>query len=156
MPVLIWPRPATVRGFFMRVALAAALRRIVRFRHHRSPAMTAGMRDLNPLLTFALCLTLVATSVVQAMARGQMAGGQMVQLCAGGEAVTVLVDAAGNTLSPSHPCPDCLAVNAALPLAAKGVGRPTLRWIRLAPPGTARRVAGLQRCACARGPPVLI
>lgn len=118
--------------------------------------MTAGMRDLNPLLTFALCLTLVATSVVQAMARGQMAGGQMVQLCAGGEAVTVMMDAAGNPLGPSHPCPDCLAVSAALPFDANDVGRPTVRWIRLVPPTTARPVAGLQRCACARGPPVLI
>lgn len=32
------------------------------------------MRPLKALLTFALCLSVLATSVTQAIARGQMAG----------------------------------------------------------------------------------
>ena len=37
-------------------------------------AIHSPMRPLKALLTFALCLSVLATSVTQAIARGQMAG----------------------------------------------------------------------------------
>ena len=65
--------PGTGAGLFRFGGLAAGLRKIVRFRRHRGPAKCYGMRALKALLTFALCLSVLATSVTQAIARGQMA-----------------------------------------------------------------------------------
>ena len=114
------------------------------------------MRHLHSILTFALCLTLLATSVTQAVARGRMATGQMVQLCVGGQAVTVVIDAQGNPAGPVHPCPDCLVVAADLPRVGPEIGPADGRWIRLSLPipTVLRTQAGF--CACARGPPVLV
>lgn len=114
------------------------------------------MLRLKPLLTFALCLIVLATSVTQAIARGQMASGQMVQLCAGGEAVTMLMDAQGNPVDPAQPCPDCLALTASVPPATNAVIRPIGPAQRLLPPAPDTLVVSAVPCACARGPPVLI
>lgn len=114
------------------------------------------MRHLKPLLTVLLCLTLLATSVTQAIARGQMAGGQMVQLCAGGEAVTVMLDVQGNPVDPASPCPDCLALTAALPPVTAGNPRSLGRAVRLPPTIFARLPLRAVLCAYARGPPLLI
>ena len=119
-------------------------------------AIHSPMRPLKALLTFALCLILLATSVTQAIARGQMAGGQMVQLCAGGKAVTVMTDAAGTPVDASPPCPECVAVTASLPPTARDMGRTAGCRVRLSPPVLAQPVARRQFCASARGPPVLI
>lgn len=117
---------------------------------------TDGMRHLKPLLIFALCLTLFAASVTQAVARGQMAGGQMVQLCAGGEAVTVMMDAQGNPVDRQHPCPDCISVTAVLPSVDIAPAFPMGRNMRLPLPISGLLHAQTQLGACARGPPVLI
>ena len=114
------------------------------------------MQCIKPLLTLALCLIVIATSATQAIARSQMAAGQMVQLCAGGEAVTVMVDAQGNPVGPDHSCPDCIAVVCGLPPVAFGWGRPqdhTTQVLR-PEPGVFHTQSLLR--ARARGPPVLI
>lgn len=115
-----------------------------------------AMRHLKPLLTVVLCLIVLATSVTQAIARGQMAGGQMMQLCAGGKAVTVMMDAQGNPADPASPCPDCAAITAALSPAAPDVIRASGHAVRLPPPVVISVVLQMARSADARGPPALI
>ena len=56
----------------------------------------------------ALTLVLAATSVTQAVARGQEAGITQMVICAGGTTMTVSLDAQGNPVSHPHHCPDCL------------------------------------------------
>lgn len=114
------------------------------------------MRLLKPILTFALCLTLLATSVTQALAWGQMATGQMVQLCAGGQAVTVMMDAKGNPVDPAHRCPDCLAVGADLPPASVGLGLPNGNWVRAELAPLPPVMVNTPLAAMARGPPVFV
>lgn len=75
---------------------------------------------MKPLLIYCLCVTMLVTSAAGAFARGHMAFGQTVQICAEGEAVVIRVDAEGNPMQgnladPAHPCPECLAVTAGLP-----------------------------------------
>jgi len=114
------------------------------------------MRRLKAILTFVLSLTLLATSVSQAMARGQMAAGRMVQLCADGEAVTVMMDAQGNPVTPAHLCPDCLAVAADLPHTAPEPAGAAGRWAGLSLPVPRQLHLQTPLCAYPRGPPVLI
>lgn len=118
--------------------------------------MVWGMRLLKPILTFVLCLTLLATSVTQALARVQMPTGQMVQLCAGGQAVTVMLDAQGNPVEPVHACPDCLAVAADLPPASLALGLPNGHWVRVELAPLPPVVASPPLAAMARGPPVFV
>lgn len=132
------------------------LREIVRFRCEHSPAMYHGMRLSKHILTAALCLIVIATSVTSAVARGQMATGQMVQLCAGGQAVTVMMDAQGNPVDPAHPCPDCLAVAAALPPANVELGLANGHWVRAVVAPLPPVVASTPLAAMARGPPIFV
>ena len=114
------------------------------------------MQHLKPLLTVALCLIVLATSVTQALARGQMATGRMVQLCAGGQVVSVMMDAQGNPVDRSHQCPDCLALTAALPPVSSSPHPKAGRWLRIAPSAQTRAPTQKARLARARAPPALI
>ena len=132
------------------------LREIVRFHSEQSPVMYQAMRLLKPILSFALCLTLLATSVTSAVARGQMATGQMVQLCANGQVVTVMMDAQGNPVDPAHACPDCVAVAAALPPPRVELGLPSGHWVRVELAPLPPVVTSTPLAAMARGPPVFV
>ena len=145
--------PGNGAGLFLS---APPLRRIVRYRWGQSLFITVGMRALKPLLSVALCLILLATSVTQAIARGQMTGGQMVQLCAGGKAITLTVDAQGNPIEDPHPCPDCIAVTDALPPVGAALDHPLARNMRQPLPVSPLWHAQPSIDAFARGPPVLI
>jgi hypothetical protein len=114
------------------------------------------MRYLKPFLTFALCLIVLATSVSQAVAWGQMATGQMVVICAGGQAVTVMMDAQGNPVARKHTCPDCAAIVADLPPAALTTLRPTESRAGPSPPFEAVYLGRSLLQNMARGPPALI
>lgn len=114
------------------------------------------MRHLKPILTFCLCLTVLVTSVTSAVARGQMATGQMVQICADGQAISVMVDADGTPIDAAHRCPDCLAVTAALPPNTADPARPAGRSMRLDVPAAALTHSRTSLHFFARGPPVLI
>ena len=114
------------------------------------------MRQLKPLLTFALCLIVLATSVTQAVARRQMAGGQMMQICANGQAISVMIDAQGNPLGPTHTCPDCVGLPAALLPSSPVVQRPFGPALHLSLPNHTNPVARAILTAHARGPPALI
>lgn len=114
------------------------------------------MRLHPSLLTVLLCATLFATSVTQAVARGQMAGFRMVQLCVGGEAVSAIEDAQGKPVDQLHTCPDCIAVTAALPPGAIAPGLPLVGRMHVLLPALAFDRAQTASDACARGPPVLI
>ena len=114
------------------------------------------MRHLKPLLIFCLCLTMLTTSVTGAFARGQMAFGQTLMICAEGEPLSVTLDALGNQINPAHPCPDCVAVTTGLPPDTIDIARPLGRWVCLAVPNGARVTNQTTLHAFARGPPVLI
>jgi hypothetical protein len=114
------------------------------------------MRHLKPLLIFCLCLTMLVTSVTVAFARGQMAFGQTLLICAEGEPVSITLDARGNPIDAAHPCPECLAITAGLPPDVIDVARPFGRWVRLSVPIGAGVASQTALHAFARGPPVLI
>jgi hypothetical protein len=114
------------------------------------------MRHLNPLLIFWLCLTMLVTSGVGAFARGQMAFGQTMQICAEGEAAVITLDARGNPVKAANPCPECLAVTAGLPPPTFEFARPAALWVRLPVPSGAGVTSQTALHAFARGPPVLI
>jgi hypothetical protein len=118
--------------------------------------MYRRMRLLKPILALALCLIVLATSVTSAVARGQMATGQMMQLCANGATVTVMMDAQGNPVDPVHPCPDCLAVAASLPPAHVELGLPNGNWVRVKLAPAPPIVTNTSLVPMARGPPVFI
>jgi hypothetical protein len=114
------------------------------------------MRHLKPLLIVCLCLTMLVSSVTGAFARGQMAFGQTLQICAEGEPASIMLDARGNPLRAMHSCPDCVAVAAGLPPAALDMAQPLGRWVQLAVPCGAGVASQTALHAFARGPPVLI
>lgn len=93
---------------------------------------------LIPLLT--LVLALVAGSVGMATARHQPGAAGMVELCTTYGTATILLDAEGNPVAPSHPCPQCTPALAALTdLAAPAAQPPSrlvpLRWAAPVTPG---------------------
>ena len=114
------------------------------------------MRAVKPLLTLCLCLTMLVTSVTGAIARGQMAFGQTLQICAQGEPVSITLDANGNPVNTAQTCPDCLAVTAGLPPTPVEYAQPLGRWARLPVPNTADPATQDTPHAFARGPPALI
>ena len=114
------------------------------------------MRTVKPLLTLCLCLTMLVTSVSGAFARGQMAFGQTLQICAQGEPVTITLDAQGNPVNMAQTCPDCLAVTAGLPPAPVEYAQPLGRWAGLPVPKAANPVTQTTPHAFARGPPAVI
>ena len=114
------------------------------------------MRHLKPLLILCLCLTMLATSVTNAFARGQMAFGQTLQICNEGEVSDIILDAHGNKLNPTHLCPECLAVTAGLPPAAFELPQALAQWQRITLPMRALLATQDHAHARARGPPALI
>ena len=114
------------------------------------------MRQLKSLLIFCFCLTLLATSATGAFARGQMAFGQTLLICAEGEPVSITLDARGNPIDAAHPCPECLAITAGLPPDRIDVTRPFGRWARLSVPVGSGETSQTALHAFARGPPGLI
>ena len=90
------------------------------------------MRRLLSLI--ALVLALVAGSVGMATARNHPGAAGTVDLCTSFGTQTVLIDAQGNPVAPSHPCPHCTPAMAALtdlaaPLAAAPMVLRPLRWV---------------------------
>ncbi len=65
------------------------------------------IRSLRPLAAIALALVLILTAQPMAVARGAPGIAGAVTLCTGTGPVTLLTDAEGQPLSPSHICPDC-------------------------------------------------
>lgn len=86
------------------------------------------MRNLRPvagvLFSAFLSLTLVLATVSSAIAHVQMATGQVVDICAGADTITLTLDAQGNPVTAMGICPDCMpGLNAALlPGGFRGLG----------------------------------
>jgi hypothetical protein len=79
------------------------------------------MSMVRAVLVAVLAIVLALTSVGAAMARGAMAGGSLVEICAEGGAATLRLDAGGNPVLPgAHQCLECLAALGAAPLPAPG------------------------------------
>jgi hypothetical protein len=94
--------------------------------------------------------------VTSAVARGQMAAGRTAQICADGQAISVVLDERGNPVNPAHRCPECIAVTAALPPLTPDMVRPNGRWARIEVPASVLAVGYSTVTAIARGPPVLV
>ena len=118
------------------------------------------MRNLRPvagvLFSASLCLTLVLATVSSAIAHVQMATGQVVDICAGADTITLTLDAQGNPINPPHHCPDCSALTAAPPEGAapdlaRPVGRSAPQVCAMVLPET----VDLPPVPPARGPPGL-
>lgn len=103
-------------------------------------------------LTFALA----ATSVSQAVARGQQAGLTDMVICTNGQVVSVRIDANGNIADPAHHCPDCLVAFAA-PIPASHPVQPAAlpRALVTAVPVPVDAPPAALLAASPRGPPVL-
>lgn len=95
--------------------------------------------ELRRLLSLiALVLVLVAGSIGMATARNHPGAAGMVELCTTYGTATILIDADGNPVAPSHPCPHCTPAMAALadlaaPFAPAPVVLRPLRWVAPAP-----------------------
>jgi hypothetical protein len=85
-------------------------------------------RRNHPLVAIALALLLVLTAQSMAVARGMPGAAGSIVLCTGSGPVTILTDADGQPVGPSHVCPDCtlsliVAVAQAAPSVAHPMGR---------------------------------
>lgn len=119
-------------------------------------AIRKFMRHIRLLLTLCLCLTMLATSAESVFARGQMAFGQTLLICAEGEPVSITLDARGNPVSAGHTCPECLAVTAGLPPASLEFARLLGRWLRISVPNGIGLANQTTLHSFARGPPDVI
>lgn len=102
------------------------------------------------LIAFALALASLTASV----ARVDAAGAAQAVICTGHGVTTLLLDAQGQPVGPTHPCPKCLAGMMAVALSGP-LAPPALavfrRAVRLDLPALAGKTALVPPCA--RGPP---
>jgi hypothetical protein len=117
------------------------------------------MTRFRSALTLILVLMLSLTSVTMAVARAQAAAGSDIVICATGGTSTVSLDPQGNPVTPSHPCPFCLAAAHAVAIPVSGVELPRppftlLRAVAVEPP----QLPGAQSAPRphARGPPLTV
>jgi hypothetical protein len=67
------------------------------------------------LVSLVLALTVALSSVTMAQARHHARAADLVQLCTGVGMIVIAVDAKGNPVGPTLPCPECTPALAALP-----------------------------------------
>lgn len=118
--------------------------------------MPQMLRTLTALL---LTLSLVATGMLAATARGQtMAGGQVLAFCSSGGLVQATLDAEGRPTGERHLCPDLApGLIAALGVAAPDVAAPLTVLAADPPRQVVADPAGMARALTqARGPPVAV
>lgn len=72
----------------------------------------------------ALALVVALGSLTHALARHQAAGAQTLVICTGYGLVQITLDADGNPVEHTLPCPDCILSLAALAVENGGVFRP--------------------------------
>ncbi|TNE67369.1 MAG: hypothetical protein EP336_07515 [Rhodobacteraceae bacterium] len=115
------------------------------------------MRITRTIKAVLVAFLLIVTSQSMAVARGTMrdATGAVV-LCTGTGPITVLTDADGQPIGPSHICPDCaLSVIAGL-ADAFDLQSPVQHMLRFSPPTfAARGHDAVPPHACARAPPLV-
>lgn len=99
---------------------------------------------------------MLAASVTGAFARGQMAFGQTLQICAEGAAISITLDARGNPVKLAQLCPECFGVAAGLPPAVVAFGRPDGRWHWVAILPHVSLATQSTTDVRARGPPAII
>lgn len=116
--------------------------------------MPQMLRTLTALL---LAMSLMATGLLAASARGQtMAGGQVLVLCAAGGLVQATLDADGRPTGERHLCPDLApGLLAALGLHAPDVAAPVTVLVAELPRQDDAGLSGeFDAAPQARGPPV--
>lgn len=116
--------------------------------------MSEMLRTLTALL---LALSIMATGLLAATARGQtMAGGRVLALCSAGGPVQATLDAEGKPTGERQLCPDlALGLLAALDLAADDVAAPlSVRVADLPRQDAASPSDSFSAAPQARGPPV--
>lgn len=72
------------------------------------------MRALHPLFSVLLAVALSATGISGASLHGAADHARSVEICAGGEIVTIALDPRGDGEAPAQPCLDCLPVAACI------------------------------------------
>lgn len=115
------------------------------------------IRALRPLAAIALALVLVLTAQSMAVARGAPGIAGTVTLCTGTGPVTLLTDAEGQPLGPSHICPDCTLTLGTAPAGPVLALSPVaLRIEPLLPRDTSVRLDAGPQPFSARDPPAVV
>ena len=118
--------------------------------------MTLMRLRSHPLTALALALLLVLTAQSMAVARGMPGAAGSIVLCTGTGPVTILTDAEGQPLGPSHVCPDCtLSLIVGLDHPAPEASRPLGRDEALVLPTAITVLQPNVRPFSARDPPAL-
>lgn len=115
------------------------------------------MRLNRSIKAILVALLLIVTSQSMAVARGTMrdATGAVV-LCTGTGPITVLTDADGQPIGPSHICPDCALSVIAGMADAFDLHPPERNITRFAPLAVSWSASAVvPPHACARGPPLV-
>jgi hypothetical protein len=117
------------------------------------------MRRLIPLVTpFALALVLALGSVGFARSHHAGAGVDQYVICTGYGLVTISVDENGNRVADGVPCPDSIALSAALPSVAPLLTFERLALARVIPgsTGTLHYSQTIDAWRDARAPPAFV
>ncbi|MCC5962953.1 MAG: hypothetical protein JJU09_07485 [Rhodobacteraceae bacterium] len=116
--------------------------------------MIARLRIFFALM---LALTLGLGSLMHALARHQAAGAQTMVICTGYGLVQITLDANGNPVEQSLPCPDCVLGAGALLVAMPAMTCPDTfsAWVAPVSGIVARSGAGYL-WPPSRGPPLLV
>lgn len=88
---------------------------------------------LRLVFSFALALSVGLGSLTHAIARHQAQGAETLVICAGYGLVQVTIDADGNRVEQTLPCPDCLLSALALLPAQDRPAHPAAVMARLQP-----------------------
>jgi len=121
------------------------------------PYIKHMIKQIRPFAAIALALMLVFTAQSMAVARGMAGANGMVVLCTEAGAVSVLVDADGQPVGPTHICPDCtLSLIAAVAPPALLLAHPMGRAETLQVAYLSVIAERLTLPFSARDPPVLI
>lgn len=113
------------------------------------------MPILRLFFSFALALSVGLGSLTQAVARHQAQGAETLVICTGYGLVQVTIDADGNKVEQTLPCPDCLLSALALLPAQDRPAHPATVMARLQP-GPSSRLPTFERgfWPRSRAPPV--
>lgn len=77
----------------------------------------------RPIFAFFLAMVIGLGSLTHALARYQAQGAETLVICTGYGLVQVTIDADGNKVEHTLPCPDCLPATAALLPESAGLAR---------------------------------
>ncbi len=114
-------------------------------------------RVVSTAYALALAAVFALAGVTWAMSRGQAPAADVAVICSGVGVVAVMLDADGHPTGGLHPCPDCVAGCAAVPVGGASIVRGAEAGCsKVILPADRHTETRNLRPAQARAPPVLI